>query len=58
MDDFNINPLANESCNLSKDIFFSLQNNSCVPVIDKPTGVYNDTVISLYNKFISQILIE
>ena len=57
MDDFSINPLTNETYKLSKDILISLQCNSCVPIIDKPTWVY-DTVISFYNKFFSQIFIE
>ena len=58
MDDFNINPLANETCNFSKEFLIYLQSNSFVPIIDKSTWVYNDTVTSFYNKFISQICIE
>ena len=58
MDDFNINPLTNETCNFSKEFLISLLGNSFVPIIDKPTWVYNDTVTSFYNKFISQICIE
>ena len=58
IDDFSINPLTNETRNFSKEFLISLQSNSCVPIIDEPTWVYNDTVTSFYNKFISQICIE
>ena len=42
MDDFNNNPLTNETCNLSKDILISLQSNSCVPIIktEKATAIF------------------
>lgn len=54
MDDFNIDLLKSEISDLSHNFLLSLQSYSFLPVIDKPTRVYNNSATLMDNILVNR----
>ena len=55
MGDFNIDVLKSDTCNFSHNFLLTLQSYSFVPIIDKPTRVYNNSATLIDNIFVNRV---
>ena len=54
MSNFNIDLLKPESCDYSHNFLLSLQSYSIFPVLDRPTGVYDNSAILIDNILVNR----
>ena len=58
MGDFNINLLHAETSCYAQDVLLSLQSFSFIPIIDKPTRVYNNSATLIDNILTNKVDVE